>query len=912
MKKNILLILFLFNGLLGLLSTIHYPLSTTLYAAVRSAEQAAALAAEFMNTNVVGPNKAPASQATLQLVHQCTKLASEEPAFYVFNKTDNGGFVIVSADDRAEDIIGYSDEGQIGETINPNLAFWLRGVQKAISAINDSTMIHKAPMATTAIEPLLVNKDGKEITWDQTAPYYNLCPIDGNNRRCLTGCVATAAAQVMYKWRYPKKGIGTHSYSWENSKGTKKTLTVDYENTTYDWENMLPAYWGKSTTSAQKTAVATLMYHAGVACNMQYGSAGSGAFTDYMAKGLVDHFGYHVDKFITTYSSYYYPSSFTPAEYKVTVAKFTEYFNADLEAGCPIIMGGEDAAQEGGHEFVCDGRDNKGKFHINWGWEGDSNGYFSLSSLSVDGYNFSSNLDAIIGLRPGVIDTVHVTSIAIEPQTATLKINERVTIVPTLQPQNATVKTVFWSSSDQNIAQVSTLGIVRAIGPGQATITATTKDGGLQAACDITVTEEFLPSDVFELVTDAAELREGDDIIIEATYNNIHYCATNGMHVTKNSNYTDVEQVQIVDEVISLADGSDVAIFKLGIEDGAWTLTYTAGDHAGKKLSTTAAKKLSLDNGTLTWTLDVKGNYATVASTATANGRILYNNNNNNPRFSNYTSTTSSTMVLPQIYVRKNSKPVTVVKVTGVELGQSTAQMLVGQEVFLYYSVKPADATNEAVMWTSSNENVVIVDPSHTSLEDDKTCAITALAEGEATVTIKTLDGGFTASCVVTVTEQPVVPTDTTFVSASMAKAIGEALPMGSQTKDFYGVKGYVTVQNTTQYQGFWLDDAPVMGKETFQGFQCTMPENHLYLQVGEYVCLYGYIMNYNNEKAQIKNGTVEVIDVPTDLEQSTIFNLQSSIFNSPTGAQSTKIMENGQILFLRGSKKFNVLGVEL
>lgn len=887
MKKNSLLIL------LCLIAQV-------IMAAPRTAQEAAAIAAQFMNTNAAGPHKAPATAATMQLVHQMPKLVSEEPAFYVFNKTDNGGFVIVSADDRTEDIIGYSDEGRIGETINPNLAFWLRGVQKAISAINDSTVIHKAPMATTAIGPLLVNKDGIEITWYQEAPYSNLCPLDSDNKRCLTGCVATAAAQVMYKWCYPEQGIGTHSYTWENSKGTKKTLTVDYGNTTYDWENMLPSYLYKSSNSKQKTAVATLMYHAGVACDMQYSSQGSGSLTDLMANGLVDYFGYHVDKFITTYSSYYYPSSFTPAEYKVTVAKFTEYFNADLEAGCPIIMGGEDS--DGGHEFVCDGRDAKGYFHINWGWEGSDNGCFSLSSLSVDGYNFSSQIDAIIGLRPAKIDTVHVTSIAIKPQTATLKINERVTIVPTLQPQNATVKTVFWSSSDRNVAQVSASGVVRAIGPGQATITATTKEGGFQATCAITVIDEFVPSDVFELVTDAAELREGDDIIIEATYNSVHYCATNDMHAKTNSNYTDVEQVQIVDEVISLADGSNVAIFKLGIKDGAWTLTYTAGDYVGKKLSTTAAKKLSLDEGTVTWTLDVKDTYATIASTTTEYGRILYNNNNNNPRFSNYTSTTSATMVLPQIYVRKNSKPVTVVKVTGVELGQSTAQMLVDQEIFLYYAVKPANATNQAVMWSSSNEKVVKVDPSHTSLEDDKTCAITALSEGEATITAKTLDGGFTATCVVTVTEHPVVPTDTIFVLASKAKEIGMALPTGHQTTDFYGVKGFVTVQNTVEYQGFWMDDAPVMSKETFQGFQCQMPEDHLYLKVGEYVCLYGYIMNYNNEKAQIKNGFVEVIDTPSSL----------SPYPSTPLLPTTKIIENGHILFLRGSSKFNVLGVAL
>lgn len=737
MKKHILLILFSFF-------ILHTSLFiSSLSAAPRSVEQAAALASSFMNETVDGPHRSPATAASMQLIHQRMKLKSEEPAFYIFNTANEGGYVIVSADDRTEDILGYSDHGQLDyDNINPNLAFWLRRLQEAISATNDTNAPAKASMATTAIGPLLVNKNGKEITWEQSSPYNNLCPVDADGSRSLTGCVATAAAQVMYKWCYPEKGIGTHSYSWQNSKGTKKTLTVDYENTTYDWENMLPAYYGKSSSSKQKTAVATLMYHAGVACDMQYGSEGSGAFTDDMANGLVDHFGYHVDKFITTYSSRYYPSSFSPAEYSVSIAKFTEYFNADLEAGCPIIMGGEDT--DGGHEFVCDGRDNKGKFHINWGWEGDSNGFFSLSALEVDGYNFSSNLDAIIGLRPNVIDTVHVQSVSVSPTSATLKTNEYKQLTATIKPTDATDRRVTWTSSDPQVAFVNEKGLVRAMAAGTAIIIATTKDGKFTAKSTITVTDEYMPMSDFELLTDLYTLQADDEIIIKATYDNVHYCVTNTGSTASRTSYLNPEQVQLQNGFILLPEGSNAAIFTLSKENSWWILTTALG----KKLGSITAKQMSFDGGIMTWSIDIVDSLATIASSNEQNGRILFNYNNGSPRFCNYTSNVSATMLLPQIYVRRHSKPSDVIHVTGVTLDSTSAQIYLDEELTLWCTVLPESATNKEVKWSTEGTSMLQLMPF------DGWCWVHPFEVGETTVVVTTEDGGLTASCQVTVKER--------------------------------------------------------------------------------------------------------------------------------------------------------------
>ncbi|MBQ3673146.1 MAG: C10 family peptidase [Paludibacteraceae bacterium] len=399
-------------------------LAVSLYAESRTAEEAASIAAAFVNNQPAlrKAHKSAQSAASMRLAFTRQKDASQENAFYVFNRADKAGFIIVSADDRtAEDVLGYSDGGADFDinSINPNLRFWLNRYAEEISVINEDTKVASQPRKAkqvTAIAPLLKNSNGEEITWYQEAPYNNYCPIDQrDNTRSLTGCVATATSAIMYKWQHPAQGHGTRSYTWKDCKNDdctqswSITVTSDFDTVTFDWANLLPAYDGKSYTEAQSKAVASLMYNVGVAAKMQYGgdaNNGSGAWTDDMGYGLQNYFDYEFDKFITMYAENDYgTAAVSPAEFDVTTAQFISYFNADLEAGRPILMGGEDTSGGGGHEFVCDGRDANNKFHINWGWEGDCNGYFALTALEPTGtsYDFSSNLDALIGLRPAVV-----------------------------------------------------------------------------------------------------------------------------------------------------------------------------------------------------------------------------------------------------------------------------------------------------------------------------------------------------------------------------------------------------------------------------------------------------------------------------------------------------------------------------
>lgn len=636
--------------------------SFSLIAQQRSADEAAAIAASFVNgqPQLRKAHRAAQSASSMRLAHTRQKAQSNDNAFYVFNRADNAGAVIVSADERTnEAVLGYTDSGSFDpEHVNPNMQFWLNRYAEQISALSDADA-EAAPVIRTvsAIAPLLGN-----TTWDQLTPYNNLCPVTTlDNDHAYTGCVATATAQIMRKWRHPAQGTGSSSYQWEDcsryssrtqecTQTTKKTLSANYGTTTYDWDNILDSYASKSYTTAQANAVATLMYHCGVAAEMAYGGetvGGSGAWTDAMGHGLVNYFGYQLDKFITTYSfaDYYQSISYTyddvPYECNVTTTQFINYFNQDLEAGRPILMGGESDAS-GGHEFVCDGRDANGKFHINWGWEGDCNGYFALTALKPTGttYNFSSNLDALIGLRPVVTDPVAVTGVTLTPSSATVNINGKVQLTATILPADATNKNVSWSSDNTSIATVTTNGLVQGVSAGTVTVSVVTADGAYTANTTITVTSTVEENADFEQLTDLSNMTTGDEVIIVCTSKKV--AAAN-----MSNSVLQPSDVTITNGKIALDDDSPVTIFTVGVSGG----NYTFAKADGSLLGATAVKKLGWDKGNTQWEVSVSGGDAVIQNSLTSYGRFLYNANS--PRFTTYTSNASASMIVPQLYIRK-------------------------------------------------------------------------------------------------------------------------------------------------------------------------------------------------------------------------------------------------------------------
>ena len=335
----------------------------------RTPEQAAAIASEFISHSQANPVQRVKRAATattttqpVEWVYTQYQINETTPAVYVFNAVGEQGFVLVSAEDNARAVLGYSDEGNIdAQNIPANMRAWLQmyadelaRAAKAPAAADAQRSVEYYP----AVEPLIGN-----VAWNQDAPYNNHCPIDPNsNQRSVTGCMATAAAQVMYHHKYPKKGTGSYSYScgWEN-------LSVDFSKATYDWDHMLPSY-KNGYTQQEADAVAQLMYHVGVASNMWYGSSASGAAMGTATQALVRHFDY--DAAIRVLMKDYMDEE-----------AVMDAIVADLQGSRPVFIEALTKKDEG-HAFVCDGIQADGYIHINWGWGGYGNGYFALSAMN--------------------------------------------------------------------------------------------------------------------------------------------------------------------------------------------------------------------------------------------------------------------------------------------------------------------------------------------------------------------------------------------------------------------------------------------------------------------------------------------------------------------------------------------------
>ncbi len=326
---------------------------------------------------------------------------------YVFNVGQKGGFVIVSGDDCTGDaILGYADSGEIPSTGMPdNLKAWLQGYADEISWMqahgisNDVAAKSRAMKASTprsSISPLLATQ------WNQRAPYNNNCPMlnaEGTSQ-AVTGCVATAAAQVMY-YQANKNNItsttiskaveqyNSTTYYWYFN-GTQYAYMPEKPVTTIDWTKITTTY--PSTTEAN-AEVAKLFEYVGAGVKMQYGPSSS-ASNSKVCEMLTTYFGYDTD-IKTIYRKNY---------------SYTEWLNAiytELSENGPVLFGGQ--SMGGGHSFVFDGYSESDYFHVNWGWGGLSDGYYKLSvlnpseqgaggSTTTDGYNYDQ--DIMVNVNP--------------------------------------------------------------------------------------------------------------------------------------------------------------------------------------------------------------------------------------------------------------------------------------------------------------------------------------------------------------------------------------------------------------------------------------------------------------------------------------------------------------------------------
>ena len=342
---------------------------------------------------------------------------------YFFVTSDNNGFVIVAADDAATPILGYSTSNGIFHTaeLPDNLRGWLSHYTEEIKYAQKNNLeadqktasewqkliagvSPKSTKGAKAVEPLVGTQ------WDQDAPYNNKCPYDkynGQSVRAVTGCVATAMAQVMKYWEWPIKGTGSKTYTCTSlsSQVSNRTVTANFD-TLYYWDRM-PAGGTITPTSnwnaQQKNAVALLMFHCGASVNMSYSFGGSAAIQSNAVNAFKNYFYYAKE------ATYNYKSSTSDNVWKTTLKN-------ELDARRPMVYGGAASDGSDGHSFVCDGYDASENFHFNWGWSGSGDGYFALNSLNPgqggigsSGYNFTYYQDCITKIMPGIQTTTSFT-----------------------------------------------------------------------------------------------------------------------------------------------------------------------------------------------------------------------------------------------------------------------------------------------------------------------------------------------------------------------------------------------------------------------------------------------------------------------------------------------------------------------
>ena len=317
--------------------------------------------------------------------------------YYIINLAGKG-WVAVSADDAVAPVLAYSFEGNYtGENPPPQFVEWMEGYARQIGeAIAQG--FSPAPGVTmewarlSAAEPSGLKRSYRDVaplllsTWDQGNPYNMFCPEDaaGPGGHVWAGCVATAMCQVMYYYRWPNVGNGSHCY---NPYGYDQQC-ADFGATTYNWEEMMNAH---NSSAYNDTAMGTLLWHAGISVDMMYSPSGSGAYSQDAAAAMINYFRYSPN------TALLYKDSYPETEWAGILRE-------NIDNKRPLYYHGFGS---GGHAFNVDGYQGENYFHFNWGWSGSYNGYYYLSNLNPGGNNFTEGQGAIVNLYPDTINNTY-------------------------------------------------------------------------------------------------------------------------------------------------------------------------------------------------------------------------------------------------------------------------------------------------------------------------------------------------------------------------------------------------------------------------------------------------------------------------------------------------------------------------
>ncbi len=378
------------------------------FAAPVSRNQARSIGENFFNKSIQ-VNRVQKKKANFISPQQngmkkvCTSNGDSHAPYYIFNNED-GGFVIVAGDNCATPILGYSTEGNIDPNNLPIqleelLNAYAEEIQLAVNNNDQPTdtiaklwdTYSRSPQslnATAVVNALIVT------SWNQYPRYNNKCPIDASLSNLgghpTTGCVATAMAQVMKYWEYPSKGYGSKSYRSEQYG----TLSADFGSTAYNWDNM-PNKLSSSTSSTQNNAIATLMYHCGVAVSMNYNSDGYGS----SGANTLDWGGGRASAETALKTYFGYASTLEGKQSSsMSSSAWISLLKTELDNRRPMLYRG--VSSQGGHCFICDGYDSSNKFHFNWGWGGSSNGFYAITAGTSGCHEFAQDQCAIVGIKP--------------------------------------------------------------------------------------------------------------------------------------------------------------------------------------------------------------------------------------------------------------------------------------------------------------------------------------------------------------------------------------------------------------------------------------------------------------------------------------------------------------------------------
>jgi len=317
------------------------------------------------------------------------------PVYYAINMEKNG-WVVVSADDAVIPVLAYSFDGSFtNENQPPQFIAWMRGYAQQIeyaltNKVTAGPSVLLAWERLSATDPVaLDNRVYRDVipmlqsTWDQGNPYNKLCPEDvaGPGGHVWAGCVATAMCQVMYYYRWPNTGNGQNCYT---PSGYDEQC-ANFGATTYNWEEMMNAH---NNSIYNDTAMATLLWHAGISVNMMYSPNGSGAFSEDAAAAMINNFRYSPN------TQLLYKEDYPDEDTWATILR------DNLDNKRPLYYHGFGT---GGHAFNVDGYQGTDYFHFNWGWSGSYNGYYYLNNLNPGGNNFTEGQGAIVNLYPDTL-----------------------------------------------------------------------------------------------------------------------------------------------------------------------------------------------------------------------------------------------------------------------------------------------------------------------------------------------------------------------------------------------------------------------------------------------------------------------------------------------------------------------------